>query len=37
MRSLLSRDWLPLVALAALYFIAAAVAPAVELLTGGAK
>ncbi|WP_162839282.1 hypothetical protein [Burkholderia multivorans] len=36
-RSLVSRDWLPLAALGALYLIACGVAPAYELLVGIAR
>ncbi|MDN7951799.1 hypothetical protein QZM74_18930 [Burkholderia multivorans] len=36
-RSVVSRDWFPLVALGALYLIACGVAPAYELLAGIAR
>ncbi|BAG43328.1 putative bacteriophage protein [Burkholderia multivorans ATCC 17616] len=36
-RSVVSRDWLPLAALGALYLIACGVAPAYELLAGIAR
>jgi len=36
-RSVVSRDWLPIAALGALYLIACGVAPAYELLAGIAR